>query len=206
MRISQLHRSRPARLLSLGFAVFATVATSQPSWGLQETAFDGELTIEPGGSAVKKIAYDGSQEVDVSTTITGSPAAGTKVRVAFDDGLSASSGPDAGFADAAGAGSPDAGTSEPAVSARCKKTWLFEADGKGDWSLGPEDATYLPVKSGRSPRASSCGQRTRDVATVTITNDAAEPLRVRLKIEGSISGLGSDDEPDGAFVHAKLVP
>jgi hypothetical protein len=62
MTLGQLFRSPFVRVPFLAFAVFSSVATSAPSWSLEDATPKERIELQAGQSVERKVAYDASED------------------------------------------------------------------------------------------------------------------------------------------------
>lgn len=188
MTFARLFRSPFVRVPFIGFAVVATVATSAPQWDLEARAVDEGVTLAPGDSFERKVEYDASHDVQLETSVTGPAASGTRIRVEHDDSN--------------GDSAADAGDRIHVGSGACDARFTYESKEPGRWVFVRTDGTLDEIAYTAAESKSSCNSKS-GVATVKVTNDGAESLKLHVVVRATIGGR--DDEPDGAFVNAKVV-
>lgn len=171
--------AKPAlRIPLLVGTVIATVATSEPGWGLSDTTDSRTVHVDAGATVDTTLALDGSHPVFIDADLENVVAREGKLRIEAID-------------------------SRPECKPNDK---TFESD-DGIWRVArtsPESATP-GSKLHRIEFSSSCIP-TGTTATVTIRfhNEGKTPLDFDWKATASISGRGTDDVPDGAFVHVEV--
>jgi hypothetical protein len=182
------------RIPFLVFAVLATVATNNddgapPSWNLQNTAFEEQVTLEPGASLERSLRYEGTHEVSITSTVVGTAKAGARVSVVHDD-------------------LEDGKAAEPtrarATHRGCDATFTLEASGDGKWKhvdvTGTADGQPL---DGDTAVVTDC-PRQRGSVVVRLTNPGIEPLKLEWRGSGRIGAQGNG-APDGALIRVSVI-
>lgn len=192
MNLIQAFRSPVVRVSFLVFAVAATVATSQPAWGLDDTASDEKITLSAEAQKTvldRKVQYDASHAVTIVSKIDGDAPTGTKIRVTISH-----DGADPSAADGGAGGAYDVNCHYDVTFVRSDKNWDFIA----------KDGTTKQGYTNRIEARSSCNDKT-GTATLTIENLGETTPALHWVIAGEIGESGKGSPPDGAFVTAKLV-
>ena len=177
MTLAELFRSPFVRIPFLGFAIFATVATTAtPGWSRESATPPERLELAKGATAERQFTYEASQApVDLEILLDAFSATSGKLRVVAEKGCVV----DRTY-----------GQLEPF------RWYLLDGDGK---SQGGYSAREFITKT-------TCPEGKGSV-TVRIENVGAEPIVFSSTVKASVGGgPGEEDAPDGAFVTLRRVP
>jgi hypothetical protein len=181
MSLAQLFRSPFVRIPFLGFAIFSSVATSQPAWSVDDQTPEEHIAIAAGQS----VAIAAGQSVDRRFAYDASDT-NLKVKLHLDDFSSPSS----------------ASRSLKIVGEECGFKGVYEKRSGEDWKNVDPPQAY--VQSGADLTLENTCLAKSGTLALRIENVGAGDIAFDLHAEASLSGNG--DEPPGAFAHIEVLP
>jgi hypothetical protein len=188
MTFSTALRSPLFRVPFLAFAIFSSVATSNPDHHLlyaHPDPIDEDITLAPGASITRKIEYSANDVVSFEAELNGAASPGALLRIESTN-ISAETSPDASVG----------------ASRRndCNEQWRFRMERSRWLAIQPDGSVSSPTVDNLVHIGGDCGTETGTL-TFKVENEGASEIRLHL-----LTTLAIDVYDDTGVINAKVVP